>query len=213
MRVERRRAAAAVMVMAAMAGVPCAAAERECALETRLEWVDVGGLAPFAHRVMAGETARTLADHGVCAKVVLASPWSVRGRGDIGIVLLRSMAGSGVGRHVMGATRTRDPRNATVWVYFDAVASALGLAGRSPESWTAIERFEFGRALGRVAAHEVVHALLPGRPHDRVGLMTASLGRHALTVPEPFTHPGLVADMRAVAPAAAGAERSWVAAR
>ncbi len=54
----------------------------------------------------------------------------MRTDGEIGVILLRSMAGSGVGRHVLGATRSRDARNATVWVYFDEVASTLGLAGR-----------------------------------------------------------------------------------
>ena len=65
------------------------------------------------------------------------SPASVRTEGEIGVILLRSMGGSGVGRHVLGATRNRDTRNPTVWVYFDEVASTLGLAGRPTESWSA----------------------------------------------------------------------------
>ena len=200
MHLERRRAVSAAMAIALAASVPAAARGRECAVETRLEWVDVSGLAPFAYPAMAVETTEALAGYGVCAEVVRASPSSVRTSEEIGVVLLRSMGGSGAGRHILGATRSRDLRNATVWVYFDAVASALGLDARPTESWSGIERAEFGRALGRVAAHEVVHALLPERPHDRGGLMSPSFGRRELTVSTLDTHPGLLADMRRAGP-------------
>ena len=196
MHLEEWRAVSAAMAMVAAASVPAAGRERDCSVETRLLWVDVIGLAPFAYAAMAGEMADILAGYGVCAEVARASPASVRTTGEIAVILLRSMGGSGVGRRVLGATRSRDPRNASVWVYFDGVASTLGLAGRPTESWSLIERREFGRALGRVAAHEVVHALLPQRPHDRAGLMSPSFGRRELTVSALDTHPGLLADMR-----------------
>ena len=62
-----------------------------------------------------------------------------------------------------------------------------------------MERAHFGRALGRVAAHEIVHALLPDRPHDRAGLMARSLGRRELTAAV-LRAPGLLADLRRAAP-------------
>jgi hypothetical protein len=200
MHLERWRAASAAMAMAVATSAPAAARERECAVETRLQWLDVSDLAPFAYRAMAAEAKEILAEHGVCADLARASTGSVRTDGEIGVILLPSMGGSGVGRHVMGATRKGAARHATVWVYFDEVASALGLAGRPPDSWTPIERAGFGRALGRVAAHEVVHALLPQRPHDRLGLMAPSLGRRELTASALYTHPGLRADVRRAAP-------------
>lgn len=199
MHLERWRAASAAMAMAVATSVPAAARERECAVETRLQWVDVSDLAPFAYRAMAAEAKEILAEHGVCADLARASTGSVRIDGEIGVILLPSMGGAGVGRHVMGATRKRAARHATVWVYFNEVASALGLAGRTPESWTSIERAELGRALGRVAAHEVVHALLPQRPHDRQGLMAPNLGRRELTTSALYAHPGLRADVRRAA--------------
>jgi hypothetical protein len=212
MRFERWRRAAAALVTLAAAGAPAAEAGRNCAISTRLEWIDVNALAPFAYGAMASEVTRTLADHGVCARVDRVPPSAMREDGEIAVILLRSMAGGGVGRRVMGATSRRDERNATVWVYFDEVASVLELPPREPEAWTAVDRFAFGRALGRVAAHEVIHALLPGRPHDRIGLMAPSFGRHALTAPALFTHPSLVADLRRPL-AGVAARRSWVAAR
>jgi GNAT superfamily N-acetyltransferase len=197
MHLERWRAASAAMAMAVATSAPVAALDRECAVETRLQWVDVSDLAPFAYRAMAAEAKEVLAEHGVCADLAQASTGSVRIDGEIGVILLPSMGGAGVGRHVMGATRNRAARrHATVWVYFNEVASALGLAGRPPETWTSIERATFGRALGRVAAHEVMHALLPQRPHDRLGLMAPSLGRRELTASALYAHPGLLADVR-----------------
>lgn len=199
MHLQRWRAVAAAGTIAVAAGVPAAACDRTCAVETRLQWVDVSGLALFAYPAMAREAKDILAEHGVCAEVTRVSPSSVRTPGEIGVVLLRSMGGSGVGRHVLGATRSRDPRNATVWVYLDEVASAIGLGGRPAESWSGIERAELGRALARVAAHEVVHALLPGRPHDRAGLMSPSFGRRAL-IAALSVNPELLADVRRAAP-------------
>jgi hypothetical protein len=188
------------MAIVAAASVPAAGRERECAVEVRLQWVDVIRLVPFAYEAMAAEAADILAGYGVCADITRRSPASVRAAGEIGVILLRSMGGYGVGRHVLGATRNRGARNPTVWVYFDEVASTLGLAGRPTESWSASERCAFGRALGRVAAHEIVHALLPERPHDRGGLMSERFGRRELTVAALHTHPGLRADMRQASP-------------
>jgi hypothetical protein len=190
----RWRTAWVVMTIAASISVPAAADDGGCAVETRLHWVDVVGLAPFAYDAVAAETRRILAEHGVCAELQRATPASVRPSSEIGMVLLPTMAGSGVGRRIMGATRSRDARNATVWVYFQEVAAALGLGGPA-ESWTAMERVHFSRALGRVAAHEIVHALLPDRPHDRAGLMARSLGRRELTA-SVLRAPGLLADIR-----------------
>ena len=200
MHLERWRTVSAAMAIVAAASVSAAGRERECAVETRLQWVDVAGLAPFAYAAMAHEAADILAGYGVCAEVTRGSPASVRTSKEIGVVLLRSMGGSGAGRHILGATRSRDLRNATVWVYFDEVASALGLARRPTESWSARERGALGRALGRVAAHEIVHALLPERPHDRAGLMSPSFGPRELTTSSLDTHPGLRADMRRAGP-------------
>jgi hypothetical protein len=204
MHLERWRDVSVALAIAALASIPAAARDRECAIETRLQWVDVMALAPFAYPVVASETAQILAEHGVCADVARASPKSVRGRGEIGVILLRTMGGSGVGRHVLGATRSRDARNATVWVYFDEIAQALGLGGRGTESWSQAERVAFGRALGRVAAHEVVHTLLPDRPHDTAGLMAPSLGREALTATALSAHPSLRDAVR---------QRSWASAK
>ena len=61
------------------------------------------------------------------------------------------------------------------WVYAGPVARLLGLDIRRKETWSPHEARAFARALGRVAAHELVHVFLPELPHSRSGLMRASL--------------------------------------
>lgn len=195
MHLERWRALTTAAAIVLAAAAPAAAGGRECAVDARLQWVDVTRLAPFAYRAMAAEARRVLAQNGICADLVRASVAAVRTKGEIGVILLRSMGGSGRGRRVMGATRSHDPGNSAVWIYFDEVVSALGLGDRSPDSWSGPERQQIGRALGRVAAHEIVHVLLPDRPHDPAGLMAPTFGRRELAA-DLGTDPLLAADVR-----------------
>jgi hypothetical protein len=181
------------------AAIPAAAGEAPCRTRARMQWIDVLDVAPFAFRTAADEALRILRERGVCAEVVRASASSVRSKGEIGIILLRAMPGSATGRRVLGATKKQPLANA-VWIYFDEVAATLGLGGRPTESWDVRERLLAGRALGRVLAHEIVHVLLPGRPHDLEGLMARSFGPRELmastfpqggpelTAPSPLPH-------------------------
>jgi hypothetical protein len=78
----------------------------------------------------------------------------------------------------MGATQALDP-DAAIWVYPEAVAASLRLQP-STTRWSPRERAEFGRALGRVVAHEIVHAILRTQEHAHSGLMAAVLTQAAL---------------------------------
>ncbi len=81
----------------------------------------------------------------------------------------------------MGAVRYQ-PGEASrgAWVSVPEVAGTLGLDAR-PGSWWPQQRQALARAIGRVAAHEIVHALAPQREHAATGLMSAALGRGELT--------------------------------
>jgi hypothetical protein len=70
-----------------------------------------------------------------------------------------------------------------VWIHPEAVSVAVGLGDLTPREWTASERGDFARALGRVAAHEVVHALLGSARHASIGLMAPTLVRRDLLAP------------------------------
>jgi len=77
-------------------------------------------------------------------------------------------------RGVMGlVVRDQVPQRA-VWIFKEAVQSVLGHGspGRDPHS--------LERALARVAAHEIVHAIAPDAKHAESGLMRHALGREFL---------------------------------
>lgn len=67
----------------------------------------------------------------------------------------------------------------TVWIYLAGIRRALG-GSRSP--WT--DEAMLGQAMGRVVAHEIVHAVAPDAPHAAHGLMRAELGRGELLKPD-----------------------------
>ena len=75
----------------------------------------------------------------------------------------------------------------SIFLSVGAVGRALGWPGAGgrragPKEGPAAVRF--GRALGRVLAHELVHAIAPDCPHTGSGLMSARLTRWMLTSPE-----------------------------
>ena len=73
---------------------------------------------------------------------------------------------------ILGATSTRHPLASVVWVRVPNVRAALGISGtRSVLGLTLVERRMLAVALGRVIAHEVVHARVPSLPHGS-GLMS-----------------------------------------
>ena len=72
-----------------------------------------------------------------------------------------------------------------VWVYLDGVKAALGLDGSVRRGHASRQASRaIATAVGRVAAHEVIHALAPYQPHAAHGLMRSSLGRTALLGPQ-----------------------------
>jgi hypothetical protein len=165
-------------------GVKRSRAEASARPHLRLVWVDPGRQALLAFEGMATESHRLLQRMGVEAV------WT---RGQAGgplpdalpVVLMRSSGRwSARDRHVMGAAPRSEGPAPAVWVYFQEVAWALGLDATPIGSWTAENRRSFELALGRVVAHELVHAVLPDRPHARAGLMSERMHRSILVAQE-----------------------------
>ncbi len=66
----------------------------------------------------------------------------------------------------------------SVFLSYGAAVRALGHGAGAR-----VPRSRIGVAVGRVLAHELVHAIAPECPHTRTGLMAASLNRRLLTAP------------------------------
>jgi len=91
--------------------------------------------------------------------------------------------GLGLSRDVMGAVLGQEVPRRAIYLFFPAVARTLGFRSngetvRQPK-WVR----DLGRSLGRVLAHELVHAIAPEQPHAVDGLMSCSLKRNYLLAP------------------------------
>jgi hypothetical protein len=103
------------------------------------------------------------------------------------VILVRSRP-SALDPWTMGSS---NPGSSTpsIWVFCDNVARTLAAPGTTADG---LAREAMGVAVGRVVAHELVHLLAPGRPHDRSGLFAAHLDGHALRAPGARLSPAFV---------------------
>jgi hypothetical protein len=90
------------------------------------------------------------------------------------ILLLRDPLLRRKADRVMGLVRRDEEPSRAVWIFGATIRATLA---ETPEPGLAdpVGSVAFARAIARVAAHEVVHALSPDEPHAKSGLM-----RHAL---------------------------------
>jgi hypothetical protein len=102
--------------------------------------------------------------------------------GEVRVVLLDRTTGSS-GKAVLGATPQHFEVAPLVWVHVPSVRSVIGIDPRAPAfSLAPPASRALAIALGRVVAHELVHALAPSVPHG-TGLMSAALTYRQLTAP------------------------------
>lgn len=151
-------------------------------LDITLVWYDVNGLLPRDVSAMARELESIFREIGVKVTLRLA-PVAGAQRApeglEIPVILLAAPAG-GASPGVMGAVLRSHPPPSPIWIFLDNVRSALGHpSGRSGPATASAEQ-ELDVALGRIIAHEVIHAAAPWRPHTR-GLMGRAIDRAGLT--------------------------------
>jgi hypothetical protein len=142
-------------------------------------FVDAISAAPSAFTTLSGEARAILGAAGV------PTSWR-QGRADEAnkdrdnlVILLREAPGTHP-PHTLGAVVAEGRAARAAWVYAGPVAEALGLDLDSRGTWNVAEQQAFARALGRVAAHELIHLFAPRAPHARAGLMRASLTKYDL---------------------------------
>ena len=126
------------------------------------------GIAIDYRRGELGTTLRTDGRRGRELAVIILpdAPAPLRGRSILGLV-------PGAGASAPAA----------IWAFAQPTRATLGLPDRAVPD--AADRALLARALGRVVAHEVVHALAPQLPHSVGGLMRQSLSREDLLGPLP----------------------------
>jgi len=161
-----------------------------------LRWFDVHGLLPGGFDAVALQVESIFRGIGVD---VARSQGEVGGgfekhqQLEIPVILLRSQP-PGLGpRRVMGAVVRGGSRPSPIWIVVDNVRFALGHRGRVP---TAETDAELAVALGRVVAHEVIHAIAPDHPHEAKGLMHRAIGRSELVGPSEPLDPKCVRSVR-----------------
>jgi hypothetical protein len=178
---------------------------RVAAPRLHLVWIDVLGLAPYAFEDAARETSAILADAGVTAVWRRGDASTVTTGDELKVVLMAGVAnGARLPEHVMGGTHGGAPSH-TTWIYLSNVIWALGLHDNGPLRLSLQEEAQVARAVGRVVAHETVHAVAPEVAHHSGGLMAEKLGRAFLIQARAFLSPAEHQALRAGAEAFAAA--------
>jgi hypothetical protein len=144
-------------------------------------WHDNHNLAPSSFEVMKRELESIFSDVGVSVSVHRGevgryTRYSSPHIHEINVVLQPHYAGRwAIHADAMGAAV-----GGYAYVFFPRIQSALGLTGKQDFKRNLRAKNLLGRALGRVVAHEIVHVIAPGYPHQSEGLMCASFSRREL---------------------------------
>ena len=167
----------------------------QTAVEMTVVWVDLCET-PAGLREA---TARHIQDVLRPAAIRVSSRNVVAGWGGpiegVMVVLMGSTQPRGPGHSAGGAAGRRAATQPTVWVFPRAVAGGLGLDLARSTRWTALERYEFGRALAMVVLHELAHTLV-GVGHRRQGFLSDGLRRSDLVDPHLTVDPDLLSAFR-----------------
>lgn len=97
--------------------------------------------------------------------------------GEIPVILLPSDLRNRLGERVLGLVIGNHRFPSPIWISVPNVRWVLGVQDADART----RRVAVERALGRVIAHEVVHAFAPEHPHAALGLMGRSVNMRLLT--------------------------------
>jgi hypothetical protein len=133
--------------------------------------IDRQGLSQDVRRSVGSHIERLLESSGVDVRTVVSLNPTIASP-DFPVVEVRLWPRDGsvlqADRSAMGIVRVDRGQVESVHVFYPVIVSTL-LDG--DESIEDLSSREIGRAVGRVIAHELVHAIAPGLPHARFGLM------------------------------------------
>jgi hypothetical protein len=152
-----------------------------------LVWYDVQNQLGDAFPTMASEVRDIFEEIGVQVAWRAANPGDTFGEGSLREIAVIGLAedpsAARRGRGILGlVVRDAQPTRA-LWTFIGGIKRTLGIDGAAGAPFTAVESALLARAVARVVAHEVVHALAPDHPHADAGLMRHALSRSMLLGP------------------------------
>ena len=147
-----------------------------------LVWADPADAAVGSELAARAEADALLSRMGVTASWRRATAREQLQKGEVWVIFVGESPDSRSGSMVLGATK-RGAVCPAIWVRVPNVRRALGVPrGPSLFGLAGFERHLVSVAIGRVIAHEVVHAVAPSVPHGS-GLTAAHLTRNQLRAP------------------------------
>lgn len=161
----------------------------------RLVWMDPAHVMGFGASGARDEVVRIFKAMGIATRWRQAKAQDTVVAGELEVVLLGRCEPANPRAVVLGATPTHNEGTPLVWIHVPCVRGALGLGEREPLTLETRDTYRLGVAVGRVIAHEVVHALAPAQPHGD-GLMAHHLTLTDLTAPSLPVAPGVRAAVR-----------------
>ena len=143
-----------------------------------LAWLDPSGAAGGVAEMARSEVRSILGEAGLQIVWRRASTGELARPGEVLVILLaRRLADGPSGHPILGSTPPGRRRHPHVWIHVVSERAVMGL--ESPaiiEELAPGSRRRLGVALGRVMAHEVVHAVAPSVVHG-TALMSETLTR------------------------------------
>lgn len=168
------RAVAAMLVALPVVCSEPARAAAEPSVRVSLLWVETGLADRFVRDAGLGEARDILKPLGILLEWRIGPPATESSEEEIRIVPLARRLGESGGRRVLAATANRHGPG-TVWLDWPGVAWVAGFEEDALPSARPIEKRRAGVALGRILAHELIHALVPELPHAATGLMDEAM--------------------------------------
>lgn len=149
----------------------------------RLVWVDPARAAAGIDGLARNEVGSLLRRMGISVSWRSAVPGELGRAEEVRVILLDRAAANASGELILGSTPSHFEASRFVWVHVPNVRAALGLRPDGPLAALELPSLRaLAIALGRVVAHELVHALAPPASHG-TGLMSAALTFRQLTAP------------------------------
>jgi len=146
-------------------------------VDLALVFYDPQGALPRGFERFAAEVQSIFRGLGVEASWRVGGDFGLSPEPEVPVILLaQDPDKSRSETRVMGLVRRDQQPQRAVWLFMDGVRFALGYAPKAPANYDG----PIARALARVAAHEIVHAVAPDEPHASVGLMRHSLDKRFL---------------------------------